>query len=161
MQRWSLHCTDLNITNLTLIHNSPHTVHSMDRNWVSSRAWYGADILVMAPPLPVHPDHGAHLTVQEAVRQGDEESLEREKDIPCEDEDCLQWSLWLRWTHYGDQVGYSKKGHNDDQGLGSSQVDILCLMMITGPQLGDHNLGRSLECQMILRENNVLPPWSR
>ena len=33
-------------------------------------------VLGVAPSIPVSPHHGAHLTIQEAVGQSDEESLE-------------------------------------------------------------------------------------
>ena len=105
-------------------------MQSLNRNRVPLVSLAGPDVLVIAPPLPVHPDDGADLAVQEAVGEADEESLEGEKNIPCEDEDCLQCCLRMRRAHYSDKVGDPKERDDDYQGLHGSQVHILCLVVV-------------------------------
>merc|ERR1719206_1673669 len=71
------------------------TVESLHCYRVASRIRSLPYVLGVTPSLPVALHHGAHLPVQEAVGQGDEESLEGEKNIPCENEDCLQSGVWF------------------------------------------------------------------
>ena len=86
--------------------------------------------------------------------------LEGQKNIPGEDEDCLQGGVWLWRTHYGDQVGDAQQGDNDDQGLGCSQVHILCLVVtVTWPQLGYHNLPRIHQLEEYWRNAGVETVW--
>ena len=107
-------------------------MQSLDRNRVPFRALTSPDVLVVPQSLPVHLHHGAHLTVEEAVGQTDEESLEGEKNIPGEDEDCLWCCLWVRGSHYGYQVCDAEERDDDYQCLHCSQVNILCLTMFMG-----------------------------
>ena len=105
-------------------------MQTLDRDGVSLVALATPNVLVIAPPLPVHPYDGADLAVQEAVGEADEESLEGEKNIPCQDEDCLQGCLRMRGSHYSDKVSDPEERDDDDQGLHGSQVDILCLVVV-------------------------------
>ena len=99
-------------------------------------------------------DHGAHLTIEEAVGESDEEALEWEEPGPGEDEDGGQGGAGGGGTHDGDQIGDAEQRNYDDQSLGRPQIYILSgVMNIIGPQLGDHDLTQQKveQCEEILK----------
>ena len=86
-------------------------------------------------------DHSAHLPVEEAVGEGDEEPLEWQQNIPDDDENCCEGWARVVWPHDGDQVCDAEQGDDDDEGLGGPQVDVLGVVLgLVAPQFGDDNL---------------------
>ena len=57
----------------SLINFSVLALHS---NGVTSGSWTITNVVPVSPPVPVRLDHGAHLTIEEAVGESDEEALE-------------------------------------------------------------------------------------
>ena len=86
-------------------------------------------------------DHAAHLAVEEAVGERDEEALEGDEEGPGEDEDSGKGVIRLSGADNGDDVGDAEERHDNDEGLGRPEVDVLSRVMnIIRPQFGNYNL---------------------
>ena len=64
-----------------------HVVHPLHGDGVPGRVWSQPDVVGVPPGVPVPLDHRADLAVEETVREGDEEPLERQENVPDDDED--------------------------------------------------------------------------
>ena len=76
LRAFSLDFIVLDLVSLALLHDPTDTVQPLDGNRVAPRVSSCAYVLIIMPPLPVSPHHAADLSIQEAVRQSDQESLE-------------------------------------------------------------------------------------
>ena len=116
-------------------------VHPLHGNGVPGRVWSQANVAGVPPGVPVTLDHRADLAVEETVGQRDEKPLERQENIPDDDEDGGRGRAGVVGPHNGDQVGDAQQRNDDDQSLGCAQVDVLSVVLgLVRSQFGDDDL---------------------